>query len=186
MVELGMNEWINDEWIKCAQSIKYYVLILLHLASWCPTWKMWAAVIITGGRIDWQKGKDNTGKMRNNESTHTRAKTTPKTWKQLSKREHDLRQWKVRKEMKFRRNKARYTATPIECAWAGAVCEIKKAFRQDQWAKIPQKCRKINKKWRTSGPTDGRNRLPATKKWGRKTKMWMYGEKRGKKGKGEK
>ena len=132
------------------------------------------------------------------ESTDRRAKTTPAKWettnrliqgqrqhrkheKQLSKREHDLRQWKVRKEMKFRRNKARYTATPIECAWAGAVCEIKKAFGQEQWAKIPQKCRKINKKWRTSGPTDGRNRLPATKKWGRKTKMWMYGGKRGEK-----
>ena len=85
--------------------------------------------------------------------------------------------------MKFRRNKARYTAIPIECAWAGAVCEIKKAFRQDQWAKISQKCRKIKKSdGRVDRRTDGIAYLRLKSEGGRQ-KCECMGKKEGKKGK---
>jgi len=50
-------------------------------------------------------------------------------------------------------NKARYTATPVACRWAGAVFEVTWSIGQEQWGLRPQKPKK-SKVWRTDGQTD--------------------------------
>ena len=36
------------------------------------------------------------------------------------------------RETNFQINKAGYTATPVECGWAGAVFEVTRSFGQEQ------------------------------------------------------
>ena len=54
-------------------------------------------------------------------------------------------------------NKARYTATPVACGWAGAVIEVTRSFGQEQWSQKSQKPKK-SKVWRTDRRTDGRTK----------------------------
>ena len=60
----------------------------------------------------------------------------------------------MRSNMKTFYNKARYTATPVACEWAGTSIEVTRSFGQEQWGQKPQKPQK-SKVWPTDGRTDG-------------------------------
>ena len=60
-------------------------------------------------------------------------------------------------------NKARYTATPVACGWAGAIFEVSGAFWQERYSQKNPKRRK-SKVWWTDGPTDGRTDGPTDRR----------------------
>ena len=54
----------------------------------------------------------------------------------------------------FLKNKAGYTATEVACGWAGAIFEVTRPFRQQQWSPKIKIIKKVKCDRQTDRPTD--------------------------------
>ena len=63
-------------------------------------------------------------------------------------------------ESETKENKAGYTATEVACGWAGAIFEVTRPFRQQQWGQRSKiiKESKMGTNQPTNQPTDGRTK----------------------------